>query len=153
LGAICNLAYSPDGRWIVFGQYDGGLQHWSAISGESRPTLSVHTGGVTEVAVAPNGQWIASSSHDSTLKLWDASTGTFILTLRTPLYFVHDIAFSPDGLHLAFGGWDGKVRLWEMNASLSSIDQEGKQTSRVKKLTYSSDGQTILSLRECVVQQ
>ncbi|KAF9899069.1 WD_REPEATS_REGION domain-containing protein, partial [Linnemannia zychae] len=145
-GEVVCVTYSPDGRWIAAGHDEGHLQLWDAVTLKPGPVFSGHTDAATDIAFSYDSQWIASSSVDSTVRLWDASAGTHITVLTGHKGFVHCTAFSPDGLQIASGGSDQKVRLWEVGSSWSSLDvQDG---GRLMKLSFSGDGQYILSYDE-----
>ena len=74
-------AVAPDGSWIVSASDDKTLRIWDAASGETRRTLSGHTGSLPGCAVSPDGTWIVSASADKTLKIWDAASGETRRTL------------------------------------------------------------------------
>ena len=126
LPGIGGIAFSPDGRLLVAGGFDGNVRVWDAASGgevlrqraaESRPGASVFdlflkeyedsrfkrgnygTGiPVTAVAVSPDGSYLAAADGlmSAELRLWDMAT-------KQPKWvapiasMAGAIAFSPDG--------------------------------------------------------
>ena len=74
---VRSAAFSPDGRTIVTGDYEGAVRFWDTATGQPiGPTLS-HTKGVRieTVAYSPDGRIVITGSDDTTGRLWDAATG------------------------------------------------------------------------------
>ena len=92
-----SVAFSPDGRRIVWGSKDSTVKVWDAATGPEALTLKGHTGRVRSVAFSPDGQRIASGSVDHTVKVWDAATGKECSRSRGTQVMVTSVAFSPDG--------------------------------------------------------
>jgi tRNA A-37 threonylcarbamoyl transferase component Bud32 len=70
--SVFSVAFSPDGRRLASGHYDGTVKVWDAASGQEILTLKGHTDRVASVAFSPDGRQIASASWDQTVKVWDA---------------------------------------------------------------------------------
>src|SRR6266481_1666328 len=73
--AVQALAFSPDGRTLATGSWDGALKLWDV---ESRALLwsGWQTKATICLAFAPDGGLLASGGHDATVRLWDAKLGT-----------------------------------------------------------------------------
>ncbi len=69
------MAFSPDGKRIVTGSWDGTVKVWDADKGQELLSLKGHTDWVTSVAFSPDGKRIVSGSEDKTVKVWDAEKG------------------------------------------------------------------------------
>src|SRR5207253_2655134 len=74
------VAWSPDGKRVVSGDYDMTVQVWNAADGGHVYTYRGHIGVVTSVAWSPDGKRIASGSEDNTVQVWDATTGSHVFT-------------------------------------------------------------------------
>ena len=105
-----NLAFSPDGKTLAIGQWNGTVSIYP--SGPSPPfglpELKGHTGPVTSVAFHPNLPILATASTDGNLRVWSLETDTpaqikhDLLNHNVPLT---SVVFSPDGRKLAVGRW------------------------------------------------
>ena len=141
---ISSVAYSPDGRTIATGSWNGKIQVWHTVTGEELKTISTgHKGAVESLAYSPDGKTIASAGgyRDAIVQLWDALTGEHKARLRGHTKTVSSVAYSPGGKMLATGSTDGTIRLWD------AITREHKTTftahTDIVSVVYSPDGKTI----------
>jgi WD40 repeat protein len=113
--AVACVAYSPDGRTLVSGDIEGGLQCWDMPEGTSRSTRAraSETGGVWALAFSPDGKTLATGGDDRMVRLWDPGLALERLALPGHEAKVHAVAFSPDCKTLASGDFAGKIRLWQ----------------------------------------
>ena len=141
---VYSVAFSPDGRTLASGSYDGTVRLWDAHTGALKHTLTGHTSRVSSVAFSPDGTTIASGSGDGTVRLWDAMTGALKHTLTGHTSGVSSVAFSPDGTTIASGSYDTTVRLWDaMNGALKHTLTG--HTDWVYSVVFSPDGTTLAS--------
>jgi WD40 repeat protein len=68
---LYSIAFSPDGRYLVFGGPDGLLNLWSAHGGERALVLRGHAKAVRGLAFSPDGRWLYTASDDGTVRGWD----------------------------------------------------------------------------------
>lgn len=116
---LLTLAFSPDGKTLASGSFDGAVRLWDAASGEEKRVFIGHTGGVRSIIFSPDGKILVSGSDDGSIKFWDASSGELLLTLLLPAIQTHGIdssggvflsiltdwlAFTPDGFYAGSAG-------------------------------------------------
>jgi serine/threonine protein kinase len=66
---VCRAVFSPNGRWIASGSWDGMVTVWDAITGQWRYALQAHEGAVTSVEFSPDGRRLATAGVSA--KVWD----------------------------------------------------------------------------------
>jgi WD40 repeat protein len=137
---VNDIAFSPDGRYIVSGGWDGVVRVWDAATGEMIATMS-HDHNVADVAFSPDGRRIVSGSFDKTARVWDAATGDELLKL-TYEHFVDTVAVSIDG-NYALSVEGSIVYVWEITTGREVA--RIKHTSPVWVAAFSPDGRWIVS--------
>ncbi|GAB3981566.1 hypothetical protein GCM10029978_082850 [Actinoallomurus acanthiterrae] len=110
---VVGMAFSPDGRILAAGGYDGRVRLWDVVTHRLVASLPSLPGRVNGVAFSPDGRLLACAGGDAVL-LWNALTRRPVTTLAPRAGVVDAVAFSPDGRTLATGGDDATVRLWDL---------------------------------------
>jgi WD40 repeat protein len=72
---VSSVAFTPDGRTILTGSWDGTVKLWDVETGKVTGTFKGHSGPVNSVAFSPDGLTALSGSGDGTMKLWDVGAG------------------------------------------------------------------------------
>ncbi|KAI8149839.1 WD40-repeat-containing domain protein [Fennellomyces sp. T-0311] len=68
---VLSVACTPDGRWIVSGSKDRGVQFWDPRTGQTQFMLQGHKNSVISVAISPNGRPVfATGSGDNRARIW-----------------------------------------------------------------------------------
>jgi WD40 repeat protein len=76
------VAFSPDGKYLVFGSWDSTVRLWSVQSHMEITTLQGHSGYVISIAFSPDGMCLASGSADNKIKLWNIESQKEVSTLQ-----------------------------------------------------------------------
>ncbi|KAF7967810.1 hypothetical protein HWV62_32965 [Athelia sp. TMB] len=142
---VTSAAFSPDGRRIASGSFNGSIHIWDAETG----LLAVGPiqGGadrILSVAFSPDGHTVASGSMDGTVHIWDAETGVLAVgPFEAHTDTVYSVAFSPDGLRLASGSGDGTVRIWNTETGVLAAGPFEGHTDKVNSVVFAPDGQKV----------
>jgi hypothetical protein len=71
-GQVSSLTFSPDGRLLLTGSWDGTVRLWEPFSGSQRQSFQWPTGKVFAVAYAPDGTRLAAAGSTGAVVVWDA---------------------------------------------------------------------------------
>jgi WD40 repeat protein len=73
-GTVDMLAFSPDGRTLASGSYDGTITWWDITSRTPLATLTGHTARITSLIFSPDRHTLISASADHTIIAWGTDT-------------------------------------------------------------------------------
>jgi WD40 repeat protein len=110
-----SVAFSPDGKYILTGHFDGIARLWNIQTGEEIQQFIGHSGFIWTAIFSPDGKYIATAGGDGTARLWDTQTGQEVRRFIGHTAAVENVAFSPDGKYLLTGSDDGTARLWDVD--------------------------------------
>ncbi|KAG8785016.1 hypothetical protein FRC12_018076 [Ceratobasidium sp. 428] len=146
--AICYVAYSPDGAYILSCLISRGtIRIWDAHTGQpvGQP-LEGHTERVNSAAYSPDGAYIVSGSDDYTIRIWDAQTNRPVgQPLKGHDGSVNSVAYSPDGAYIVSGSEDMTIRIWDAHNGRLVRQLSKKHTKPIQSVAYSPDDTYILS--------
>jgi len=111
---VWSISFSPDGKTLASGAYDGTLRLWNLTTGKQDRVLEGHIQQISDLTFNADGTLLASNSLDGAVYVWDVEAGKqrISLTAESPEQI---FAFSQDGkwLAIAHGGADLPVQLYD----------------------------------------
>jgi eukaryotic-like serine/threonine-protein kinase len=141
-GAVCSLAFSPDGGRLATVGTDRNVRIWDVATGREMLSFVGHTETIWWISFSPDGQTIATSSADRSVKLWNAKTGECLHRLTGHLATVRSVEFSPDGQQLVSAGYDNTARVWNAVTGTELVVLKGHM-GLVTRACFSPDNQRI----------
>jgi WD40 repeat protein len=142
--AVASVAWSPDGRRIVSGSWDGTVRVWNAESGAELSVLRVHNHWVISVQFSPDGRRIVSGSLDKTVRVWDTESGAELFVLPGHDGEVRSVAYSPDGCRIVSSTSGNCVCVWDAESGRELVEFRGDERD-VASVAYSPDGRKIVT--------
>jgi WD40 repeat protein/serine/threonine protein kinase len=152
------VAFSPDGRQIASGCFDGMVRVWDVGTGKEPHAMQGKATGITggqiiiirSLAWSPDGRYLAAAQQSGVVCVWNAATGDILAPLPGHQKTAWQLAFSPDSRTLASASSDGTVRLWNIAAEQGTPGERLIRTladhpAEVKAVTFSPDGKRLLS--------
>ncbi|MCS7269978.1 MAG: WD40 repeat domain-containing protein [Gemmataceae bacterium] len=136
---ITAVGWDWQGRRLVCGREDGGVEIWQVCDGR----LVRHWPGtgtpVAAVAFSPDGRWLAVAGEDRHIRVWETSSGKLQVEWLGHPDRIAALVWSPQGHWLISAGWDSSARVWRLDASdpLMLLNSHAEQ---VVALAYSPDG-------------
>ncbi len=146
--AVTAVAFSPGGKTVLTGGFDGTARLSNAETGEPIGQPIRHTKMVGAVAFSPDGKTVLTGGDDRMARLWSAETGEPIGQPMRHGGRVVVLTFSSDGKTVLTASEDKAVWLWSA-ASGEVIGQSirhdtGSPSGSVGPMAFSPDGKTIL---------
>jgi WD40 repeat protein len=156
--AAGSVAFSPDGKLLVFATRSHGLKLWDIEANQEKGNFPVsyeqpHGPSVAfgydklhgpSVAFSPDGRALAAASGGNEIQLWDIETKTLSKTFTGHRGSIGSLVFSPNGKTLVSGSRDNTIRLWSLASGLE-VARLTNHTSFVLSLAVSADGKTLAS--------
>ena len=140
-GAVLDVCFSPDGRYLASGAGDSTLRLWDLSTETPLHVCEGHKDHVLFVAFSPDSKIVASGGLDKVIYLWDSETGKQIgRPLKGHSKFVTSIAWQPmisqteETLLLASSSKDMSCRIWDAKSSSCLMIMTGHTASVTKVL-------------------
>jgi WD40 repeat protein len=145
-GGVTCLAFSPDGRTLVYGA-DEALKIVDCTSWKERHPSVAHDAAVHRIHFA-DSKTLTTLADDGRLLRWDlgAAKATALLAKKPRIHSVYQTALSPDQKNLA--AWSGpNIHLWDTASGEEvralSVSEKGRPRCRIGRVVYSPDGKRL----------
>jgi WD40 repeat protein len=140
-GVVHNVAFTPDGKTLVSGDFRQTVKVWDLASRQAR--VSYRAG--IPMALSPDGNTLAAMADGPGqagygLQLWDVATGQWIARVGSVTSSVRDLQFAPGGADLALACVDGTVRLFDARGI---HDLPGHRPAEAWAVAFAPDGKTL----------
>jgi WD40 repeat protein len=143
VGPVLQVAFSPDGRFVLTGGWDGVAKLWDAQTGSEIRIFrgAVH---VTALAFSADGRLVFIGSYDvATLRDTQSVKEIRDFSARAP-DFVTSAAFSPDDRFIVAGSTNRTAKLWDV-ASGQLIKGFTGHSDTVTSVAFSPDGRFLVT--------
>jgi WD40 repeat protein len=145
--SILSVAFTPDGKTLVSGTYDGRVIAWETDAGAQR-TSERYGGPVSAVALSPEGTVLAVGygtwEQLTSLTLHEFPSMKLVRTLRGHKAGVSSLAFFSDGRRLVSGSYDRTAIVWDTQTGWRINHYKGA-SHFVLSVAASPDGQSVAS--------
>ncbi|MFT5286521.1 MAG: hypothetical protein ACI8TQ_002690, partial [Planctomycetota bacterium] len=115
-GDIRNLAFSPDGRWLAFGEnseVNGRIFVYDTSTWTQVGEFDGHDWIITEVRFSPDSNQIISTDMSGQILVRERESGTITHDLAAHGFKINGLVLSPDGKTWASCSKDGQTILWD----------------------------------------
>ncbi len=137
------VAFSPDGRRLATGSWNGEVKLWNVEDGK----LLKRFGPVDSnfgMSFSPDGRRLAVGEESGMLQLWDLETGQPLASVQAHRGIIFKTAFSPDGRLIVTVGLDQTAHLWD-GETLGEIGVLRGHASEVWCAEFTQDGRTVVT--------
>lgn len=147
---VWDVAFSPNGRFLLSGQRDGTASLWN-IGTPTNPTQlwnnRSHTGQTIAVAYASDGTQFATAGSEGSIYLYSTADDSYPIfnEYETDGDVIWDIQFSPDNRYLAAATKNGRIYLWDHTDHTNPIIWDG-HVGDVYGLAFNPDGNTLTTV-------
>jgi len=123
---VQSVDFSPNGRLVVSGSWDGRVHVWNMRNGSARVlNFTDNTFVFWSVMLSPSGQLVAAGNTDGDLRIWNVRTGQLVRRWTGHEGTIWSVAFMAEGKVLVSGGDDGVVKCWDAS-SLGIVQSDGE---------------------------
>jgi WD40 repeat protein len=145
-GEVGSVAFSPDGRRILYGTQENTAFLLDVATGKevSRFAGGVRWKQVQDATFSPDGRKILLASEDGTVRVWGADIGKELCKFQGHRDRVIGAVFSPDGKRAVSGALDNTIYLWDVETGEKVQSFEGNKGG-VHSVAISPDGRYLLS--------
>jgi WD40 repeat protein len=146
---VTGTAFSPDGKLVAAGAWDGAVTIWDAETRTKLHDLPVQELPIGGLAFSPDGKLLATATGNfkehlkpGKVKLWDVATWAELADLEGPTRKMRRVEFSPDGRTLIACGSQAELLVYDVpNKKLATRLPFGTEISDA---AFLPDGRTLV---------
>jgi WD40 repeat protein/serine/threonine protein kinase len=147
---VRTTAFSPDGRWLMAGDWGGLMCIWDLTGKQAAHTFLAHTFGVCQALFSKDGKRLITAGDDQLVKIWNAQSlgETPIATLTETNGPVLGLALTPDEKILISATGEeekpcpGIITFWDLASQREVARFLGNPTG-IRSLVLSVDGRVL----------
>jgi WD40 repeat protein len=94
---VLDVAFSPDGRWLLAGRFQGQLDVWDTSSWSKTLTTQADKYRVTSLATSPDSKTVAVGGDEKVVRILNITSGAVVTTGPKCHDYADEMVFSPDG--------------------------------------------------------
>lgn len=135
-GAVKDVHFSPDGRYVVTASADNTAKVLE-ITTHQEVARIIHGGAVKEARFSPDGRYVVTSGFDTT-QVWDLDTKQTVITYDGA---TEDVSFSPDSRYVATASLNDVARVWRIadQEEVAQISHDGS----IHRVRFSADSRYV----------
>ncbi|HSQ55874.1 MAG TPA: hypothetical protein VLM40_09010, partial [Gemmata sp.] len=143
LGAVLDVAFTPDAKTLLSWTEDGKVRVWDLATRKERLVLDSRGWLGRSMAVSRDGKLAAAGTVYNVIRVWDVATGKEI-SIQADGHDapIHSVAFAPDGKTLVTGGANKHIHVWDAASGRQVRQLTGQSASQV---SFSPDGKRMAS--------
>lgn len=123
-GAVLQVQFSPDGRWLATCSEDKQCIVWEVATGKQYSPRLKHGSRVNKVLFSPDGLWVATLSEDNFARVWDIRSGTIVGSPFRNNGTPQSFCFTSNGRGLLTAGRDHLLRHWILPIPLDELTDQ-----------------------------
>ncbi len=145
-GDVLSVAFTPDGRHLVAGCWNGLIRAWDFRTRQEVETGMRLHGFVTELVFSPDDPEVfATAASDRTVRLWNFRTREQLVAMQGPDAQIWAMCFAEGGRTLLTLEQQGRVARWDAGTR-RRVDVLIERGPPTVPLGFSEDGRTLATI-------
>jgi len=143
-GPVWTVAWSPNGRYLAYGDQSGTLTIIDADGWQERSRFEETSGILEQIAWNPDSDRVATGDKKGTIRVWSVGAKALLFTANSHTDNIAMLAWSPTGEKIASASWDRTVAVTD-GLTGKLLYRVGGYSSYVTSVAWSADGKMVAS--------